>query len=80
MKPENHKCYLQSVKRKKKAPEEQNCCTKFLDDDVAVKNDVENRVEKSLMSFYFEYTHNDGEPVAKPAREFGHIMQIFVYI
>ena len=59
VKPENHQCYLQPVKAKKtRSPEEGN---EFLDDDVAVENDVEDT--KNLMFFDFECTQDDGKHV-----------------
>jgi hypothetical protein len=39
VKPENHQCYLQPVKAKKRRTTEEG--NEFLDDDVAVDNDVE---------------------------------------
>ena len=60
VKPENHQCYLQPVKAKKRqtAEEEGN---EFLDDDVAVDNDVEDT--KNLMFFDFECTQDDGKHI-----------------
>jgi hypothetical protein len=55
VKPENHQCYLQPVKAKKtRSAEEGN---EFLDDDVAVENDVKNT--QNLMFFDFECTQDD---------------------
>ena len=59
VKPENHQCYLQPVKTKKtRSPEEGS---EFLDDDVAVENDVENT--KNLMFFDFKCTQ-DASPIS----------------
>ena len=44
VRPENHKCYLQPVKTRKRASEEEESHTNFLDDDIAVENDVQDQV------------------------------------
>jgi hypothetical protein len=59
VKPENHQCYLQPVKAKKRQTAEEG--NEFLDDDVAVDNDVEDT--QNLMFFDFECTQDDGKHV-----------------
>ena len=59
VKHENHQCYLQPVKAKKRQTAEEG--NEFLDDDVAVFNDVEGT--QNLMFFDFECTQDDGKHV-----------------
>ena len=63
VRPENHKCYLQPVKTRKRASEEEESRTNFLDDDVAVENDVQDRQEQNLIFFDFECTQDHGEHI-----------------
>ena len=60
---ENHKCYLQPVKTRKRASEEEESRTNFLDDDVAIENDVQDRQEQNLIFFDFECTQDHGEHI-----------------
>ena len=61
--PENHKCYLQPVKTRKRASEEEESHTNFLDDDVAVENDVQHRQRQNLIFFDFDCTQDHGEHI-----------------
>ena len=62
VRPENHKCYLQPVKTRKRASEEEESHTNFLD-DVAVENDVQDHQEENLIFFDFECTQDHGEHI-----------------
>ena len=64
---ENHKCYLQPVKTRKRASkEEEESPTNFLDDDVTVENDVQDRQEQNLIFFNFECTQRPWRTHSKP--------------
>ena len=63
VRPENHKCFLQPVKTRKRASEEEESHTNFLDDDVTVENDVQDRQEQNLIFFDFECTQDHGEHI-----------------
>ena len=63
VRPENHKCFLQPVKTRKRASEEEESHTNFLDDDVAVENDVQDRQEQNLIFFDFECAQDHGEHI-----------------
>ena len=63
VRPENHKCFLQPVKTTKRESEEEESHTNFLNDNVAVENDVQDRQEQNLIFFDFECTQDQGEHI-----------------
>ena len=61
-KPENHQCYMQPIEARKLRRAREDTNNEFLDDVVAVDNDVDDTIEReqSLMLFDFECTQDEG--------------------